>query len=102
MGAITPSTTLVVVAGADGGSLGEPVAALQVLSSLGTAISAGVGGAALAWSVHSGHARTPGLRVYDLVVAVVAFGGIVAAGRLPGGERGAAPAKPEECLLPDR
>jgi MFS family permease len=100
MGIITPVTTLVVVSGTDGGSLGEPVAALQVLVTLGTAISAGVGGAALTWSVRAAHARAPGLRVFDLLAAMVALAGLLAARRLPGVEPATAAAEAREAVAP--
>jgi MFS family permease len=84
MGVITTTTTLVVVSDSDGGPVGEPVAALEVLVTLGTAISAGVGGAALAWSVRSGHNGAQGLRLFDALAAGAALLGLVAAAMLPG------------------
>ncbi len=83
MGLITTTTMLVVVSAAEGGPLGEPVAALQVLVTLGTAICTGVGGASLFWSVHLGHGKAPGLAALNLLTAVLAALGLLAARSLP-------------------
>jgi MFS family permease len=84
MGIITTTVTLVIVSGTDGGPLGEPVASLQVLQTLGTAIITGIGGAALAWSVHLGHGRAPGIAGLDMLAALLAIGGLMAVPALPG------------------
>lgn len=92
MGMITTTVTLVIVSGAEGGPLGEPVASLQVLQTLGTAISIGIGGAALAWSVRLGHGRAPGIRALDVLAVLLAIGGLMAVLPLPGPERRASTA----------
>jgi MFS family permease len=93
MGVITTTTTVVVVSDSEDGAVGEPVAGLELLVTLGTAISAGVGGAALAWSVRSGHGGATGLRGFDVLAALAALVGIGAARLLPG------PARRDAALL---
>jgi MFS family permease len=75
MGLAYATTTLVVVSAAGPGRQGGPVAAMQVLITLGIAVGAGLGGAALAWSVALGHGKAPGLRLFDSAVVVVAVVG---------------------------
>jgi len=79
MGLAYTTTTLVVVSGAGEGRQGGPVAAMQVLVTLGVAVGAGVGGAALAWSVALGHGTAPGLRAFDAAVVVAALVGLALA-----------------------
>ncbi|MGH9018906.1 MAG: MFS transporter, partial [Acidimicrobiales bacterium] len=67
MGLSYATTTLVVLTSAGPGRQGGPIAALQVLVTLGVAVGAGLGGAALALSLALGHGRAPGLRALDAV-----------------------------------
>jgi MFS family permease len=83
MGLTYATTTLVVVSAAGPGRQGGPVAAQQVLVTLGIALGAGVGGAALAWSVALGHGRAPGLRIFDGAVVVAALVGLALTSRVP-------------------
>jgi MFS family permease len=83
MGLAYATTTLVVVSAAGAGRQGGPVAAQQVLVTLGIAVGAGVGGAALAWSVVLGHGPAPGLRVFDAAVVVAALLGVAVAAGMP-------------------
>ncbi len=73
---------------------GGPVAAQQVLITLGVALGAGLGGAAVSWSSVLDSARAPGLRVFDLFSVGVALLGVVVAGLLPR-RAGASTAVPE-------
>ena len=83
MGLAYTTTTLVVVSGAGEGRQGGPVSAMQVLVTLGVASGAGVGGAALAWSVALGHGKAPGLRLFDGVAVLVALAGLLACSLVP-------------------
>ncbi|HUY23093.1 MAG TPA: MFS transporter [Acidimicrobiales bacterium] len=83
MGLAYATTTLVVVSAAGPGRQGGPVAAMQVLITLGIAVGAGAGGAALAWSVALGHGRAPGLRLFDSAVVVVALVGVALTATVP-------------------
>jgi len=76
MGLSYATATLVVLASAGAGRQGGPIAALQVLVTLGVAVGSGVGGAALALSVALGHGRAPGLRVLDAVAVVATLVGL--------------------------
>jgi MFS family permease len=76
MGLAYATTTLVVLSGAGPGRQGGPVAALQVLVTLGVAVGAGVGGAALALSLALGHGRAPGLRALDGLALLAALVGL--------------------------
>jgi MFS family permease len=95
MGLSYATTTLVVLSSAGPGRQGGPIAALQVLVTLGVAVGAGVGGAALALSLALGHGRAPGLRALDalaVAAAVVGFGlTLTVPRRVPGGEVPAVP-----------
>jgi hypothetical protein len=90
MGLSYATTTLVVLSSAGAGRQGGPIAAMQVLVTLGVAFGAGVGGAALALSLALGHGRAPGLRALDaaaLVAALVGLGLTVTSTRVvPTGE----------------
>jgi MFS family permease len=83
MGLAYTTTTLVVVSAAGAGRQGRPVAALQVLITLGVAVGAGMGGAALAWSVALGHGTAAGLRIFDAVVVLVALVGLACTATVP-------------------
>jgi hypothetical protein len=75
MGLSYATTTLVVLSSAGAGRQGGPIAAMQVLVTLGVAVGAGIGGAALALSIALGHGRAPGLRALDaLAVAATLVG----------------------------
>ncbi len=76
MGLSYATATLVVLSSAGAGRQGGPIAALQVLVTLGVAVGSGVGGAALALSVALGHGRAPGLRVLDAVAVVATVVGL--------------------------
>jgi hypothetical protein len=95
MGVLTPLTATVVVGGEDG-VFGEPLATLQLLITLGTALGTGIAGAALAWSGRIAHSITPGLRGFDLLAAGTAAAALIAAAALPG-SRGAVARKPVTC-----
>jgi MFS family permease len=92
MGLTYPTTSLVVVSAAGPGRQGGPVAAMQVLVTLGVAIGTGVGGAALAWSVALGHGRAPGLRIFDVALVAAALVGLGLTVAMPRRVPGAAPA----------
>jgi hypothetical protein len=83
MGVLTPLTATVVVGGEDG-VFGEPLASLQLLITLGTALGTGIAGAALAWSARIGSSIMPGLRGFDLLAAGTAATALIAASALPG------------------
>ena len=94
MGLSYATTTLVVLSGAGPGRQGGEIAALEVLITLGVALGAGVGGAALALSVSSGHGRAPGLRAVDALAAACALVGLaltVTVPRVVPGPRAAVP-----------
>ncbi|HXQ59206.1 MAG TPA: MFS transporter [Acidimicrobiales bacterium] len=76
MGLSYATTTLVVLSSAGAGRQGGPIAAMQVLVTLGVAFGAGVGGAALALSIALGHGRAPGLRALDAAAVVAALVGL--------------------------
>jgi MFS family permease len=76
MGLSYATTTLVVLSSAGTGRQGGPIAAMQVLVTLGVAFGAGVGGAALALSIALGHGRAPGLRALDAAAVVAALVGL--------------------------
>jgi MFS family permease len=76
MGLSYATTTLVVLSSAGAGRQGGPIAAMQVLVTLGVAVGSGVGGAALALSVALGHGRAPGLRALDALAVVAALVGL--------------------------
>jgi MFS family permease len=76
MGLSYATTTLVVLSSAGAGRQGGPIAAMQVLVTLGVAFGAGVGGAALALSLALGHGRAPGLRALDAAALVAALVGL--------------------------
>jgi MFS family permease len=82
MGILTPLTSIVVVGGEDG-VFGEPLATLQLLITLGTALGTGAAGAAIAWSDRLGSSILPGLRFFDLLAAVLAAVALRAAAHLP-------------------
>ena len=75
MGLSYATTTLVVLSSAGDGRQGGPIAAMQVLVTLGVAVGSGVGGAALALSIALGHGRAPGLRALDATAVVAALVG---------------------------
>jgi MFS family permease len=89
MGLSYATTTLVVLSSAGAGRQGGPIAAMQVLVTLGVAVGSGAGGAALALSIALGHGRAPGLRALDtlaVVATVVGLGLTVTVPRtVPGG-----------------
>ncbi len=76
MGLSYATTTLVVLSSAGAGRQGGPIAAMQVLVTLGVAFGAGVGGAALALSLALGDGRAPGLRALDAGAVVAALVGL--------------------------
>jgi MFS family permease len=76
MGLSYATTTLVVLSSAGPGRQGGPIAAMQVLVTLGVAVGAGGGGAALALSLALGHGRAPGLRALDALAVVAALVGL--------------------------
>jgi MFS family permease len=82
MGVLTPLLSIVVGEG-DTGIFGKPLATLQLLITLGTAIGTGMAGAAIAWSNRIGHTIPPGLRTFDLLAACLAVVALLAAARLP-------------------
>lgn len=92
MGLSYATTTLVVLSRAGAGRQGAPIAAMQVLITLGIAVGAGAGGAALDWSVSLGHGRGPGLRVFDVAAVAVALVGLVLTAKVPGRLPAATPA----------
>jgi MFS family permease len=94
MGLSYATTTLVVLSSAGPGRQGGPIAAMQVLVTLGVAVGSGVGGAALALSLALGHGRAPGLRALDgaaVVAALVGLGLTVTVPRSVPTEAGAVP-----------
>jgi MFS family permease len=95
MGLSYATTTLVVLSSAGAGRQGGPIAALQVLVTLGVAVGSGVGGAALALSLALGHGRAPGLRALDataVLATLVGLGLTVTVPRVvPGGDADAPP-----------
>ena len=93
MGLSYATTTLVVLSGAGEGRQGAPIAALQVLVTLGVALGAGIGGAALGWSVSLGHGRAPGLQIFDLAAVAAAVVGLGLTATMPNRLEGA-PAPP--------
>ena len=76
MGLSYATTTLVVLSSAEAGRQGGPIAAMQVLVTLGVAVGSGVGGAALALSIALGDGRAPGLRAVDATAVVAALVGL--------------------------
>jgi len=76
MGLSYATTTLVVLSSSAPGRQGGPIAALQVLVTLGVAVGSGVGGAALALSIALGHGRAPGLRALDATAVVATLVGL--------------------------
>jgi MFS family permease len=83
MGLAYATSSVVVLDNSPLDEQGGPVAAQQVLITLGVALGAGLGGAAVSWSAVAGAGRAPGLRVFDLVSVGVALAGIAVAGMLP-------------------
>jgi len=104
MGLSYATTTLVVLSSAGAGRQGGPIAAMQVLVTLGVAVGAGVGGAALALSIALGHGRAPGLRALDgaaVVVALVGLGLTVTIPRIvPAGDAHGGPSAAESPVGP--
>jgi len=94
----------VVLSSAGAGRQGGPIAAMQVLVTLGVAVGAGVGGAALALSIALGHGRAPGLRALDgaaVVVALVGLGLTVTIPRIvPAGDAHGGPSAAESPVGP--
>ena len=76
MGLSYATTTLVVLSSAGAGRQGGPIAALQVLVTLGVAVGSGVGGAALALSLALGPGRAPGLRALDATAVLATLVGL--------------------------
>ncbi len=83
MGLSYATTTLVVLSRAEEGRQGAPIATMQVLVTLGVALGAGMGGAALSWSVALGHGRGPGLRVFDVAAVAAAVVGLGLTSTMP-------------------
>jgi len=100
MGLAYATTTLVVVSAAGEGRQGGPMAAMQVLVTLGVALSAGVGGAALAWSVSLGHGKAPGLAVFDVTAVALALVGLGLTTSVPRTVPGSAPGPRPATMLP--
>ena len=50
---------------------------------LGIALGAGIGGAALSWSVSLGQGRAPGLQIFDLAVVGAALVGLALTATMP-------------------
>ncbi len=92
MGLSYATTTLVVLSSAGAGRQGGPIAAMQVLVTLGVAVGSGVGGAALALSVALGHGRAPGLRILDSVAVAGVLVGLGLTSTMPRTVPGAAAA----------
>jgi MFS family permease len=90
MGLSYATASVVVLDHAPPDEQGAPVAAQQVFITLGVALGAGLGGAAVAWSSVLGSGHAPGLRVFDLFSVGVALVGVAVAGLLP--RRAGAPA----------
>jgi MFS family permease len=102
MGLSYATTTLVVLSSAGAGRQGGPIAAMQVLVTLGVAVGSGVGGAALALSLALGHGRAPGLRAVDATAVVAALVGLaltVTVPRVVPADGDPAPARPEPSVV---
>ena len=98
MGLAYPAGSLVVLDDAPPEMVGAVSATMSVADVLGTAVGAGVGGAAVAWALAAGAGRTPGIALADafavvgLVVALVAARGLSPAPRTRPAEVRPAPA----------
>ena len=83
MGLAYPSSSLVVLDAAPGDEVGAATASLQLADGLGTALGAGVGGAAVAFTTAAGGGARPGIATIDAVAVAVLVTALVVAQRFP-------------------
>ena len=102
MGLAYPTASLVVLASA-GDRHGGPVAAMQVLVTLGVALGTGTGAGALAWSVTHGHGRVLGMAITDAAMLVAAIAGLALCASMPGraGSTGGSPGPQDLTRRPE-
>lgn len=84
MGLSSPTASLVVLEEAPPGRVGRSTAALQLTDTLGFALGAGIGGAAVALGVAEGWDRAMGIGMAHVVAVIAGLGGLVAAQDLRG------------------
>jgi MFS family permease len=83
MGLCYPTVGLIVLEEAPDGGVGAASSAVQLADMLGVALGTGLAGAAVAYSVATGHGRRPGIEAADLMVAVVALIAVAVSRRVP-------------------
>lgn len=86
MGLASPTASLVVLEEAPPGRVGASTAALQLTDTLGFALGAGIGGAAVALAVAEGWDRAVGIGIAHAIAVVAGLVGLPAARHLRGRE----------------